>query len=422
MLKNKAPACAVVLAGVMLAGCSSGTGGGNSGDGVEAGTSKEDYIEALRDVDPIELVLQLPTPPGSAYSLPAENYAAAVEEWSDGQISFNIAYSGSIAGLTEMENALAEGLVDMGQHRPDYHQSDFPVTSYLGQFLTLHDTHPVAGSLQLMGAANEMWYDTDAVIEELERNGIKSLIPFTSSGGSELLCRDEAVTSLDTVEGKSIRVQSAAGAALVEHLGASSVDVPQPDVYEATQRGVIDCMDASFGLAATTGVAELTDAWTLNADTPGIPPTTSFDMSLDTWDSLPLAAQQLLWDRLDVFVESYVIDGGWGSNAEAVETSNAAGLSWNEWDAEASASLSDFWGGFRQDLADDPVGGVDGGALLDELTQSHEKWLEIVDEAVDYPEEVAWPDFDEWYSTTDIDISGWTERFVEEVLLPHRPS
>lgn len=50
--------------------------------GLPYGAAKEEFIAALADMDPVELVMQVTGSPGDENSLASEQYVAAVTEWS----------------------------------------------------------------------------------------------------------------------------------------------------------------------------------------------------------------------------------------------------------------------------------------------------------------------------------------------------
>ncbi len=64
-----------------------------------------------------------------------------------------------------------------------------------------------------------------------------------------LYCRDE-IASLTALKGKKVRTQSAFASAAVEHLGASSVSLAGPEVYQAMMQGVVDCAITGAAYAA----------------------------------------------------------------------------------------------------------------------------------------------------------------------------
>ncbi len=71
-----------------------------------------------------------------------------MEEWSDGKITFDIAYSDAIAKSTEIDNAIVDGRLDIGQVLAVYEPKEFPATSALLDASVLSDQSVVTGVLQ----------------------------------------------------------------------------------------------------------------------------------------------------------------------------------------------------------------------------------------------------------------------------------
>jgi TRAP-type C4-dicarboxylate transport system substrate-binding protein len=107
---------------LLLAGCGGAGGAEDSagGESVPAGATKEDYAAALADMEPITLTTQSPESPGAAGARATEEYAAAIEEWSDGKITVEIAYGNAIAAADAVEDALADGRLDFNVIIPQY--------------------------------------------------------------------------------------------------------------------------------------------------------------------------------------------------------------------------------------------------------------------------------------------------------------
>ncbi len=103
----------VAASALLLAGCaessSGGSGANGGGEGVAFGATMEEYKAAFADVDPIVLYTQSPSTQGSTGGAFIDAYTSAVEEWSDGKITFDIAYSDAIAKSTEIDNAVVDG-------------------------------------------------------------------------------------------------------------------------------------------------------------------------------------------------------------------------------------------------------------------------------------------------------------------------
>lgn len=180
---------AAVLSTVMLiaAGCAEDRGSGGSGGGgpsVDYGASKEEYAAALADMEPVTLTLQSTAPKGAATGRRFEEYAAAVEEWSDGKITFEIVFSNAIAPANEVDDALADGRLDIGSVMPSLEPAEFPANNVMWDVSFVGRQTPVDGLLQWHGAILETAAQEDALYEEFEARGMKLLLPAFHSGRS----------------------------------------------------------------------------------------------------------------------------------------------------------------------------------------------------------------------------------------------
>ncbi|WP_240190861.1 hypothetical protein [Aeromicrobium sp. YIM 150415] len=406
---------------VVLAACSGGGDSGPSGDGVEAGADLETYQEAFADVEPVTLSFQLAVGSESLVAAPVQRYAEAVEEWSDGKIEIELLYSGSRVALQEMTSALAEGLVDMGHHVTTYEADTYPVTSLGADLLFLQEPTPVVGTLQLTAA----WAEAGAVPgpfkDELIENGIQPLVPFAPNQGSGLLCRGEPVRSLDDARGKVIRAGSEGQAGELEALGATPVTLPLLEVYDGLQRGVVDCVIASLAMAEGGGFIEAGDSWTLDDRFGFSTYPSGVSIGLDRWESLPLVAQQLLWDRLDVFLEETVAStAGFEMFSTALETSTASGVTIETASDDLAQAVNGYFDEARDRYAEADLPTADAADIVDDVVETHEKWLGIVQE-LGYEDEVGWADAQTWFAENEVDLEAYVDRLRSEILDPNRP-
>src|SRR5690625_3788135 len=136
----------VTAAGIVLASC----GGGQGGAVEEA---------SLADMDPITLQVQSAHGPNAAPSRGFDAWAEAVEEASDGAITFEMFYSSALAPISEVEDALASGLFDIGTHAPMYNAARFPTVNIIQSLNSTITATPLAGTLQGMGAQTEWLFD-----------------------------------------------------------------------------------------------------------------------------------------------------------------------------------------------------------------------------------------------------------------------
>ena len=111
MKSKKSLARAAVVAVMMTAGLSACAGvpgsNGGGGDGVAYGASVDEFKKAFADVDPVKISTQSPAAKGSPVGKNYEDYYAAVEEWSDGKITFDISWANAVAPAVEIDDASA---------------------------------------------------------------------------------------------------------------------------------------------------------------------------------------------------------------------------------------------------------------------------------------------------------------------------
>src|SRR5690625_4912677 len=295
-------ASAVLLAAVLsIAGCAgdaqsrTGAVGGQDVAGLPFGSTKEDYIAAFEDLDSITLHAQTPAPQGSPTGRHMESYLAKVEEWSGGKISFEIGYSNAIADPAEIDEALVDGRLDVAQPLPIYKPSEFPATNALIHAGVFNQGTAVTGALQSNAWPNELALNTPEIMAEWEKAGLVPLVPIFNSGANALLCSSPH-TSLGHMEGTTTSAGGTIQSQQVDALGASPVSVAYTELFESLQRGVVSCTVASQTVSLLGGYLPEAPYMTIDpeaafADAPG-----ALAVSKSTWDSLPLMAQQLLWD------------------------------------------------------------------------------------------------------------------------------
>ncbi|MFH5824604.1 TRAP transporter substrate-binding protein DctP [Georgenia sp. AZ-5] len=433
LLRNRRAAIAIstlAVAGLTLSACGGSSGADdNGGDpaagdtaSVEPGASKEEYAEALANIDPVELSFQFPTAPGVATTAPAEKWAAAVEEWSDGKVAIELLYSGSRVPVHEMGQGLRDGLVDGGYLLQYTAPELFPIATYTGDLMPLHNPSPFVGTMQMVAQWVEFGNTQEALLEEARANNIEPLLWWLPGAGNGLFCT-EPVSSAEDAAGKTIRTNSPLTTGLVKELGAATADVPTAEVYSALQRGVVDCAATALSVVDSMGLSEVAKHWTLDSKAQQPPAGGGLAINKTTWDDLPLPVRQLLWDRLDVYLESSFIDREFGVLFSALQSGLDAGVTIHEWDEETRKGQVAYMEASVAEAAGNAPEGVDGQQLVDAARESHEKWGDVIEE-LGFTEDVTWAEFAEWYADNkdDIDVTPLVDRLVEDVLAPNRPT
>jgi TRAP-type C4-dicarboxylate transport system substrate-binding protein len=423
--KARVGTVAISLVSVLaLASCAEEAGGGgeaasgSEAEGVEPGASMEDYQAAFADVDPITLNTQSPSPQGSVTGANVEAYLEAITEWSDGKITFEVAYSNGIAPPTEVDDALRDGRLDLGQVLPIYEPAEYPANAALIDAGFISNQSAVVGTLQSNAWPNEVAFNTPEVEQEFADHDMKVLVPIYNSGVNAFFCSEEK-TSASAINGSQVAVGGTAQGKQIESLGGASASVPYTELFESLERGVVDCSVSSLTVGVLGGFIPAAPHVVIDPDAGFALAPGAMAMSQTTWDSLPLVAQQLFWDKIDVFMDVNVDAKIWPNTADAVSQAHEGGGSVKTFDDETRETLQ----GTNEELLEALRGtsALDGDALVDGAQEAADKWQGIVEE-LGYEDEVDYDGFDEWYNPDELKADEWAQRLMEDVFNEHRPS
>lgn len=171
------------------------------------------------------------TYPDNAFT--AKRFFDRVTESTGGEQTFRIVGGGALAKGDAALSAVESGAVDSTILVYNYTPSDLPVLGLLGD---LYSTNAkVAGP----ATSETMLLDCPECKEEMQRHNVVVLFN-TSSPPYNLLCANKRVENLDDIKGLKIRAVGSYGP-LAAHLGATPVNITYGEIFEAMQRGTIDC-------------------------------------------------------------------------------------------------------------------------------------------------------------------------------------
>jgi TRAP-type C4-dicarboxylate transport system substrate-binding protein len=401
----------------VLAGCSGGSATDSAGsDGIPHGASKEEYIAAFEDIEPIELSAQSATAQGDA-TMAFDAYIAAVAEWSGGKITFDHAYSSSRVELRDVPVALSDGRLDLGSPLLFARPAEFPISSALGTLGALSDNALVEGTASRTAWVSDLSMSSEAAGDEMERNGMKMLVPFQPGGNAQLFC-PQPRPSLPTLEGASITAQNAGDAQQLEAVGAAPVTMPFSEFYEALERGVVDCVYIGPNAVVGAGIVEVAPEMMADPEVRTTASSAPVAFSLDRWESLPLVAQQLLWDKIPVMIAGN-LEKSWRVAVGIDEALEANGGTVHTYDDDARDALNDAADALVEQVADDPQV-PEGAQLVTDAEAAIEKWAPIVEE-LEFQVDVSQGEFADWYAEGKLDNDAFAERLFDEVYLSQRP-
>jgi TRAP-type C4-dicarboxylate transport system substrate-binding protein len=409
-------AIAAASAGLLVAtGCAQGPNQADDGTSIAAGATQAEYVEAMKDLEPITVTMQSLSPQGSVDSRGMEEYAAALDEWSGGKIQAEIAYSSSIAPLTETAEALADGRIDFTRHAPLYEPDEYPETNALVDLTFVGERTPVVGRLQRFGAYSQTGLEHEPIVKEMEEHGLQPAIPlFMVTPNTVLACKDGAATSLSEMSGLRARASGPVHVKQLETVGITPSDLDIAEIYEGLQRGVIDCGEMSLSTLKIVGAMDIAKHVSYAEDTGFSDVPGAFSFGRGFWEDTPLVARQLMWDRLDVFVEE-TIRTAIATEAEVLQTMVDNGGSVESWDADASAKMADFNEGLLETARSE------NGELVTALESNTDSWLQVVTEDLGYEDQGTYADLPKWFDESQIDLGPFVEEFSANVLEPHRP-
>lgn len=262
MKRNMRPwSVAAISLGLLLAGCA-GSGGG----GAESG-----------DLDEIELVYASFIPEDDPNSVTAKRWMEEVTEATDGKVTFETNFGGSLCEGPEMLSCVQNGRADMGSMSLAYFPSELPL---LGLASVPFQTSNLDAAIH----ATYSYAKGESEVKD-ELTEAKQHLLYVGPAAPPILGTTEPVESLSDIEGRSIRALGVLGKS-VKDLGWGPVDISANELYEAMQRGTIE--GALFPVNGMVGyrLIENTDYYYDMGRYIGVNDNTLTMMNDDTWRSL----------------------------------------------------------------------------------------------------------------------------------------
>lgn len=405
---------ALALAISGCAGSAGESGTDEAGSGFVFGASQQEVDAAIADLEPVTLTYQ--TAAASPDSLLAKDkvWAEAIEERSGGKITVEIVYGQAIADYTEVHDALADGRVDLAYTLPGYDPAKFPHFDDLSFALSALPSSPLVGELAANAAALELSWNSEAVVNEFEDQGLVPLFPVHASATFYPACTEPGAAAEDW-NGRQLRVGSVGHQTMAQNLGATPVSMSFVEVYEALQRNTVDCSMISLNSAYDYGFLDVAShvSYTTGVTVPRAPGAILGGLNVK---DLPLPYRQIIHDTLaDAFVGTMdiVVDG----NFEAVSEIHESDGSVQEFDGTSQQVIAE---GIQQRVDEINEKGTFGSDLGEDVIAAGTKWAEKAAE-LGFVDDGDLSDFDDWYDDT-TDFKPFADAVFLEILQAHRPS
>jgi TRAP-type C4-dicarboxylate transport system substrate-binding protein len=161
-------------------------------------------------------------------------FAEEIEKRTDGRVKVQIFWSGALGGPGEIMDLVSSGAVDMGTIIPAYHPAQWPMWGLINSLPLTWEKAPVAMDIQA-GLLKE----NESVVQEMKDNGVWAVL-LHGLPPYRLQCT-KPIRTVEDLDGVRVRTFGEWPPYMFEKLGATPVNIPLGDVYEALQRGSIDC-------------------------------------------------------------------------------------------------------------------------------------------------------------------------------------
>ena len=166
-------------------------------------------------------------PPSSTFPcVQMEHWKAEVEKRTDGKVKVNTYPGGTLLGAKDIFDGVIAGTADIGNFAMSYHPRRFPVSEGMDMPHFFADAKTSSRILTELVAA----------FKPAEFNDVKVLTLFTCP--PSVIMSSKEVKTLADLKNQPLR-SSGTGAEMMKNLGAAPVAMPQSDVPDALQKGVV---------------------------------------------------------------------------------------------------------------------------------------------------------------------------------------
>lgn len=380
------------------------------GGGVPFGAPIGEWHAAFAEIEPILLRTQAFGPEGSLTTAPYEAYAEALHEWSDGKVTLEIAWSGSLVpAATEWAAALADGRLDLGSLVPSYTPEVLPMLNSLAEATILDPTSPTSSLITASWQA-EVVLNEEAYLDELEEAGLFPILPITAElSATDIFCT-EPKEGADELDGTQIAVSGTGPIAVIEALGMVPVAISYDERYEALQRNLVSCILIGPNAIGAQGLGPLIP-YVLADSRVSFPfPAHGLYIGLDRWNELPLVIRQLLVDRADAYLAGAV-----RAQYEKFHEVFAAVEEFVPYDEESVAAIERAKHALLEGVADQ-------GSDVAVFEERSAEWTWIINEELGLGSDLLFGEYVAEREFRSLDVDAWVARYYEDVILPHRPS
>ena len=300
-----------------------------------------------------------------------------LRERTNGEINFEVASGGALAGARETLEAVENGTVDAGYIIDIYTPSALPQTALLSDLSLLID-NAVVGTAAM---TETVLVSCAECRESFEKHNVVPL-GFVATAVYALQCTSP-VANLADMQGKKVRA-TGAWAPLIEELGGTPVNVPTSELFEGLQRGALDCSVGPVSHLPSYSLYEVVtdiNEMPIGAYAGGSP----LNMRKSVYEDLTQEQRDIIMDLAPKYVAAGIM--GYNSvDAEAAAESKTKGINWHP-QADDIVGVFDEYkkkvisAAIEKGKADSSI--TDAEAMVNAYVANLEKWTGIINEIGD---------------------------------------
>lgn len=321
-----------------------------------------------------------------------EPFAEQVKAQTNGELTVKLFLGGSLLGPKAASEGIRDGVVDLGYVIVGYHPAEFPHTAFINDMAAIG-----TNAVVVTAATSELILtQCEPCLADYRKRG--NVYTGSYAVPPMVIMSTKMIESPDDIKGLKIRSAGAAWDNFVNAVGATPVNVPSSEQYEAMSRGVVD---ASFHVAAslkTYGLWDMTKD-VLLVDVGAYRAINTFAFNPESW-------AELTDDQRRIVLEA-ASDANFGIAAGYINTDQAA-LKESEEKGIRVQKISDAFKAIRTDYVSREKAGLVAKGKETRGVANPEPLIQKMSELVD-----KWTAI---YEETGGDVDAIRERFKSDVI------
>jgi TRAP-type C4-dicarboxylate transport system substrate-binding protein len=189
---------------------------------------------------PVTLTMQQSLGAGSQIDLAVQAFQKEVTTRTNGKVTFENFYSFVLLPPNDILRGVGDGLLDIGWTNTAYNPQDLPAAQAFFQLTAAvpaeFPRYPLVGT----AAMDAVFRTNEVMLAEFSRSNVEPLVAYSTFGGYDVYCTDP-VPNVESLAGRTVRAPGVTWAGQATALGMVPVQVASNEIYEALQRGLVDC-------------------------------------------------------------------------------------------------------------------------------------------------------------------------------------